>query len=202
MTEHENDPLLAEAVARRDESRAQILRARANRTGGNAVDRLADAFDKMAEQAGKAARASSEVAANIEPARPDPEGTARQLADSEGNFAPNADVAAVGGIGIKASNTDVSTGKPAQTIEQAGDAVEPGAQKIVGDQPVGDASAAGRPRTAETPETRAAVVIPADWKELSWQERRSLAAQLSDDAVTNGEQANAAIEAELSRRAK
>lgn len=198
MTEHQNDPLLAEAIARRDESRAQILRARANRTGGDAVDRLARAFDKMADQAEKASRASSHALGEIKPARPDPEGTAHPLADKAGNFPASAEVAAVGGIGIDASNTDVSTGKPAQTAEQAGVAVLEGAQKIIGDQAVG--TAAGRPRTAETPETRAAVAIPGDWNSLSWQERRSLASQLSDEPITNGEQANAAIEAELKRR--
>lgn len=54
---------------------------------------------------------------------------------------------------------------------------------------------------AETSETRAAVEIPANWKELGWQDRRSLASKLTDDAVHNGEEANAAIEAELARRA-
>lgn len=200
MTEQKNDPLLAEAIARRDESRAQILRARANRSGGNAMDRLANVFDKMAEQAEKQLKASSDALADLEPAKTDPEGTARQLADSAGNFAANADVASVGGIGIDASNTDPKTGKPAKTIEQAGVATHEGAQKIVGDQPVGDAPAWGRPRTAETAESRAGVAIPEDWTALSWQERRSLASQLSDDPITNGEQANAAIEAELKRR--
>ena len=38
-----------------------------------------------------------------------------------------------------------------------------------------------------------AVAIPGDWQSLSWQERRSLASQLSDEPITNGEQANAAI---------
>ncbi|HEV7437770.1 MAG TPA: hypothetical protein VGO22_23335 [Pseudorhizobium sp.] len=196
MTEHEKDPLLAEAIARRDESRAQILRSRANRLGGSAVDRLANAFDKMAEQAEKASRESSTALSSIEPIKPDPEGTSRQLADSEGNFAANADVAAVGGIGIKASNTDPSTGKPAQTIEQAGQAVMPGAQKIVGDQPVDGNGNAGGGETNAT----AKVEIPANWKDLTWQERRSLASKLSEDPISNGEEANAAIEAELKRR--
>lgn len=199
MTDHQNDPLLAEAIARRDESRAQILRARANRSGGNAMDRLANAFDKMAEQAEKHSRASSSALADLEPAKPNPEGTARQLADSKGNFAANAEVASVGGIGVEASNTDPTTGKPAQTIEQAGVATQKGAQKIVGDQPVGEA-ASGRLRTTETAQSRAGVAIPEDWTSLSWQERRSLASQLSNDPITNGEQANAAIEAELKRR--
>lgn len=197
MNDHQTDPLLAEAIARRDESRAQILRARANRTGGDAVNRLADAFDKMAQQAEKAAKASSSALDNIERPRPDPEGTAQRLADSAGNFAANAEVAAVGGIGIKASNTDVSTGKPAQTAQQAGEAIVEGAQKILGDQIVGGAKSS---LTAETDESRAAIVIPDDWRDLSWQERRSIASKLSDSPISNGEEANAAIEAELKRR--
>jgi hypothetical protein len=194
MTDHENDPLLAEAIARRDESRAQILRSRANRAGGTAMDRLASAFDKMAEQAEKAALQSSTALANLEPAQPDPEGTAQFLADSEGNFAANAQVAAVGGIGIKASNTDASTGKPAQTIGQAGEVIAPGAQKIVGDQPVGGERGSGSTNAGDV------VTIPENWRDLSWQERRSLASKVSVDPISNGEEANAAIEAELKRR--
>lgn len=188
MAPHENDPLLAEALARRDESRAQILRAKAH---GN------PAYEKLAKDAEKRSEASGRKAAGLPDETPDPEGTARQLADSEGNFAANAEVAAVGGIGIKASNTDVTTGKPAQTIEQAGEAVTEGAQKIVADQVVGSATTS---RTTETAETRAAVAIPDNWKDLSWQERRSIASKLSDEPIANGEQANAAIEAELAKR--
>jgi hypothetical protein len=193
MTDHENDPLLAEAIARRDESRAQILRSRANRSGGDATERLANAFEKMAEQAEKASRQSSRALSSIEPIRPDPEGTARLLADSEGNFAANAEVSAVGGIGIKASNTDVSTGNPAQTIERAGEAVFPGAQKIIGDQPAGGLATNQVNQGSE-------LEIPANWRDLTWQERRSLASKVSSDPISNGEEANAAIEAELKRR--
>lgn len=189
MDKHHDDPALAEAIARRDESRAQILRARANRAGGNSMDRLANAFDKLADQAEKASRQSADALGKIESVRPDPEGTAQHLADSEGNFAANADVAAVGGIGIKASNTDVSTGQPAQTPKQAGEAVTEGAQKIIGDQPV-----EGAKGEADK------VDIPANWRELSWQGRRSLASKLSDSPISNGEEANAAIESELKKR--
>jgi hypothetical protein len=135
--DHDDDPALAEAIARRDESRAQILRSRANAAGGNSNDRLAAAFEKMAAQAERASKQSVQALDRIEPERPDPEGTAQLLADSEGNFAPNAEVAATGGIGIKASNTNVDTGKPATTPEQAGEAVTEGAQKVIGDEPVG-----------------------------------------------------------------
>lgn len=189
MKKRHEDPAMVEAIARAHESRAQILRSKAS---GN------PAYKKLADEADRDAQRHARKTAGLPDIKPDPEGTAQHLADSKGNFPANADVAAVGGIGIGASNTDVSTGKLATTIEQAGIATQPGAQKIVGDQVVGTAS--GRPRTAETAETRAAVAIPEDWQSLSWQDRRSLAAQLSDDAVTNGEQANAAIEAELKRR--
>lgn len=137
MDPHDNDPLLAEAIARRDESRAMILQSRAQ-AGDTAMDQLANAFGKMADQANAEARKSAEAASQIEPPRPDPEGTARLLADSEGNFAPSSEVAATGGTGIKASNTNVDTGKPATTAGEAGEAVTEGAQKIIGDQSVGD----------------------------------------------------------------
>lgn len=138
MDTHEKDPALAEAIVRRDESRAMILQARAQQTGGTAIDKLAAAFGKMADQAAADARKSAEAADAIEPVRPDPEGTAQHLADSEGNFPANAEVAATGGIGIKASNTVGDTGKPATSAAEAGLAVTEGAQKIIGDQPVGD----------------------------------------------------------------
>lgn len=64
--------------------------------------------------------------------------------------------------------------------------------------PKGDTT--GRVRVPETNESRAAVNIPDNWTDLSWQERRSIASQVSADPITNGEQANAAIEAELKRR--
>lgn len=195
--DHDEDPALAEAIARRDESRAQILRSKANAAGGNSMDRLAAAFDKLADQAEGVSRRSAEAAANIEPLPIDPEGTARSLADTEGNFAANAEVAATGGIGIDASNTNVATGQPATTAEQAGKAVIEGAQTIIGDQAVGTATTS---QTAETDVTRAAVVIPEGWRDLTWQERRSIAAKVSDTPIANGEEANAAIEAELKRR--
>lgn len=137
MDIHDNDPLLAEAIARRDESRAMILQSRAQ-AGGNAMDRLADAFGKMADKATAEARKSAEAADKVKPVRPDPEGTARLLVDSEGNFAPNAEVAATGGTGIKASNTNVETGKPANSADEAGVAITEGAQAVIGDQPVGN----------------------------------------------------------------
>lgn len=42
--------------------------------------------------------------------------------------------------------------------------------------------------------------IPDNWRSLSWQDRRSLASKLTDDAIHNGDEANAAIEAALAKR--
>lgn len=47
-----------------------------------------------------------------------------------------------------------------------------------------------------------AVVIPDNWRSLSWQDRRSLASKVTDKPIHNGTDANAAIEAELKRRAE
>lgn len=44
------------------------------------------------------------------------------------------------------------------------------------------------------------VTIPDNWRSLSWQDRRSLASKLTDDAIHNGDEANAAIEAALAKR--
>jgi hypothetical protein len=54
--------------------------------------------------------------------------------------------------------------------------------------------------TAETPEQRAAVEIPADWRELPWPKLRSLASKVCDDPISNRPVAVAAIEAELASR--
>lgn len=129
----QDDPILAEALARRDESRAQVFRGRANRLDANEA---AAAYRGMADKAAAEAKKSTAALDDIEPPQPDPEGTSRQLADSEGNFAANAEVAAVGGIGIKGSNSVEGTDQPAATAEEAGTPIVEGAQKIVGDQPV------------------------------------------------------------------
>ncbi|HEX2554233.1 MAG TPA: hypothetical protein VHL98_11055 [Microvirga sp.] len=44
------------------------------------------------------------------------------------------------------------------------------------------------------------VNIPENWRELPWQQKRSLASQVSDGPVRNGDDADKAIEAELERR--
>ena len=48
---------------------------------------------------------------------------------------------------------------------------------------------------------RAAVAIPEDWRDLSWPQIRSLAAQFASEPVLNKADAVAAVEAELARRA-
>lgn len=65
-----------------------------------------------------------------------------------------------------------------------------------GDKP----TAQGRPRTPESAGSREAVDIPDDWESLSWQEKRSLASQLSDDPVMSGDDADKAIRAEVNSR--
>jgi hypothetical protein len=45
------------------------------------------------------------------------------------------------------------------------------------------------------------VIIPDGWADLSWQKLRSIASQVSDAPIKNGDEARAAIEAELKRRA-
>jgi hypothetical protein len=182
MTEHTNDPLLAEAIARRDESRAQILRARAVRTGETAADRMAAAFEKMAKQAEKDASASSAAFAGIEPVPVDKAGTAPTLSDSKGNFAPNPDVANVGGIGAEASNTKAGSTDQAQKPE---DVDLSGVTQGVG--PDGEIG-------GET------VEIPADWEASHWQTRVALAKRISGRDDLNTEQANEIIKAEVGRR--
>ena len=51
-----------------------------------------------------------------------------------------------------------------------------------------------------TSDPRDAVEIPTDWADLTWNERRSLAVQLTAEKVRNGADAAAAIGAELRRR--
>ena len=184
MSDHDNDPALAEAIARRDESKAQILRSKAQ-AGSNGVDAMAKAFAKLATEAAAESKKSAEAAANIEPVKPDPEGTARTLADNQGNFAANAEVAAVGGIGIEGSNSKEGSTEPAQTADEAGTAVVPGAQKIIGDQPVaGDGTS----------------VIPGDWRDHSWQKQVKLAEQISGKVDLNAAEARQFLEAEQTRQ--
>lgn len=54
--------------------------------------------------------------------------------------------------------------------------------------------------TAEPRAEQEAVEIPENWRDLSWPQRKSLASRVSDMAIINGDDANAAIELELERR--
>ena len=55
-------------------------------------------------------------------------------------------------------------------------------------------------KAGTTSVSRDKVIIPENWRDLSWQERRSLASKLTDEAIHNGDEANTAIEAELAHR--
>ena len=112
--DHMTELHTADAISRRDESRANVLRGRANRMG--------DQFKKPSEAASKEAMASAKAADQLRSSEPaiDPEGTAPGLSDRSGNYAANAEVAAAGGIGVDSSNTNVDSGKPAQSADQAG----------------------------------------------------------------------------------
>ena len=50
------------------------------------------------------------------------------------------------------------------------------------------------------PVMREDVEIPANWQDMTWPEKRSLASKLTDDPVRNGADADAAIELEIERR--
>lgn len=105
----------AEAIARADESRASVMRRKA----------LTDQNYKAAsEAAARDAKESSDHLAKLErhavSGETDLSGVTL-LSDSEGNFAPNAEVAATGGTGVVASNTNPDTGEQAQTAQEAGE---------------------------------------------------------------------------------
>ncbi|HEV7253871.1 MAG TPA: hypothetical protein VGN97_12365 [Mesorhizobium sp.] len=183
----------AEAISRRDESMANIMRGRQLRSPYGP-----DARAEAAEQAAQAETESAERLDELNAVRLpiDPEGQAAPLADRSGNFAINSEVAGTGGVGIDSSNS-TEAGEPAQTAEEAG-VVSPMQQpaptaapaKITrGNQPV------------EPPADGASSAeIPENWQDLPWPERRSLAAQFATTPVKNSDDANAAIEAELKRR--
>lgn len=98
--EQQMDVREAEALSRRDESVANVLR-------GN-INEDEKATQQAAKEAAKEARKSAkelEKAQNADVAV-DPEGTAARLADSEGNIATDVETATQGGTGVDASNTD------------------------------------------------------------------------------------------------
>lgn len=70
----------------------------------------------------------------------------------------------------------------------------------------GETPGAILPPKAEAPADefpdRTAITIPEDWQTLPWPQRAKLAASVTDEKVKKGEDAAAAIEAELARRAQ
>lgn len=143
MAHVDDTPEMLEARSRAAESRSQVLGSRA------AGD---DRFASMAADAAKEAADAAKALAGIPAVPVDPEGLAPTLADSEGNFATNPEVATAGGIGVKASNTAPS-GQVAKTAEEAlkpmPDASD--AEKAAGEAALaalkGDAAVSSRPQT-------------------------------------------------------
>lgn len=131
------DQAQAEAIARRDEALAFVALGNAPRDPQPYAPLVSEAL-----AAADASRRHAEEISGQTPT-PDPEGTPAPLADIKGNYAANAEVAAVGGTGIDGSNSVEGTDQPATTADEAGTPALEGAQKIVGNAPVGE------PATAE-----------------------------------------------------
>lgn len=147
--DQDNDPQMAEALARANESRAQVLRSKAARAG--VLDQDGKGYAEMAREAAAEAEKSAKALGDIPEPEIDYEGTARPLADSEGNFAANVEVAATGGTGIKGSNSTGPDGGQATKPEDAGYAVTEGAATIKGDQVVEQKEVPAAPKpTAST----------------------------------------------------
>lgn len=98
-------------------------------------------------------------------------------------------------------------------VAEVRDTLVPGlrAEGYVGDAPATvaappDTATAGVPDdaapdpAAAAAANTAALTIPDDWRELSWPERRALAASVSETPIKSADDAEAAIEAELARR--
>lgn len=67
------------------------------------------------------------------------------------------------------------------------------------DAPAVEAPAAVLDDSTDIEGDDAATTIPDDWRDLSWPAKRKLAASVSDSAIRNGDDADAAIEAFLAR---
>lgn len=131
----------AEAVSRRDESRANIMQGRALRMGDR-YEGASDEADKAAAESAKRAQEAAERDAVI-----DRSGTAPAMSDSEGNFAPNPDVANTGGTGVAASNS-TEGGDQAKSVDDVD--LSPAEVGITdGNEVIGDPSEA-RVKQAET----------------------------------------------------
>jgi hypothetical protein len=102
----------AEAASRKAESEAAVFRSRVKSGAGKAD---LTAREKAYTEADAALKKATETAVVQ-----DLSGMSRGLSDSAGNFAPNVEVLNAGGIGVEASNTNVTTGEPAHTADEAG----------------------------------------------------------------------------------
>jgi hypothetical protein len=106
----------AEAASRRAESEANIFRSRASRSRD--PEAMQSSLQEKIEAGQKAQEELDRI--NATASQTDLSGMSRGLSDSAGNFAPNVEVLKAGGIGVEASNTNVSTGEPALTAAEAG----------------------------------------------------------------------------------
>ena len=183
----EIDRATQEALSRNREAAASVLRGVAAQQPQGA-----DAHLRRASELDQEGAEIARTLADAGPAgQPDPEGTAPTLADKSGNFAASRDVANAGGIGVVSSNTNVATGEPARSPDEAG-TIDPAVRN--------DAALAGFGGTAATGE---AIDIPETWRDLSWPQRRSLASRLApNEAINTGEDAERVIAAEQDRRVK
>ena len=119
----------AEALTRRDESVANIMSRR--------LGQDEQATRKAAQDAAKAAKKSAQEAEKIakRAAKRDLSGTAPTMSDTEGNYAPNPEVATTGGTDVEASNS-TEGGKEAKSAENV-DLSPADAGVTEGDKPVG-----------------------------------------------------------------
>lgn len=77
--------------------------------------------------------------------------------------------------------------------EKAGPANLPGDEE-------GESQSGGEKLEGKDRQAKRAVVIPNNWKDATWQQRRHLASLISDDPIKNDREAVAAIEGELDIR--
>lgn len=105
-----------ETYSRRMEAELNILNGRA---AGNPT-----AFKKTVDERTKQYQSVQKRIHELDasPGVPDPEGTSPTLADAEGNYADNARIAHIGGIGVNNSNTDPEgvLRRQRKTLERAG----------------------------------------------------------------------------------
>jgi hypothetical protein len=117
-----------DSAARVAESRSLVFQSRAHANPNDPdAQRLAD---EAAAEATEASAKLRELQDN--PLAVDPEGTAPGLADRLGNFAANVEVANAGGIGVEGSNSNVDTGAPAASADEAGVLADPRPSVIMG----------------------------------------------------------------------